>query len=505
MKLKSLQLSNYRCFESLSIDFEDKLTVLVAENGVGKTAILDAIAVALGPFVGGFDVGVRKDFKHEDARLDFKKGFHFMFEPANALMEAQYPITLMASADIDGNLEKWSRELTGKKTQTTFGQARILIDYAKKLQQLIRAGEQIALPVIAYYGTGRLWKQTKVTTKHSVDSNSKLYGYHDALNSESNYKAFEKWFTDMSIAESRDEIAKFNEHYNHLEAKRLNERAALIHIINNEAKKLNESAAILKRIKHIENVKQTSPVNNIDEHSLEPITSRFTALKHVRHAINQCLSVSGWNTLEYDFEWSELVVRGKNSDSDLDHFMPVTRLSDGVKAMLSLTADIAYRCVQLNPHLASPIEETTGIVLIDEVDLHLHPKWQQTVLDDLRKTFPKIQFIVTTHSPQVISTVPSEQIRIILDGGEVILAEDGTQGAEASRILNEVFGTQSRAQHLDIVKKLNRYLALIDTDQWDTDDALALRKELDDWGRGHEPELIKADIDIRMKEYQRQL
>ena len=100
--------------------------------------------------------------------------------------------------------------------------------------------------------------------------------------------------------------------------------------------------------------------------------------------------------------------------------------------------------------------------------------------------------------------MPSQQIRILLDNA-VMTPEEGTQGAEASRILNEVFGTQSRAQHLDIVKKLNRYLALIDTDQWDTDEALALRKELDEWGRGHEPELIKADIDIRMKEYQRQL
>ena len=74
MKLKNLQISNFRCFESLSIDFDEQLTVLVAENGVGKTAILDAIAVALGPFIGGFDTGVRKDFKYQDARIGYKKG-----------------------------------------------------------------------------------------------------------------------------------------------------------------------------------------------------------------------------------------------------------------------------------------------------------------------------------------------------------------------------------------------------------------------------------------------
>jgi predicted ATP-binding protein involved in virulence len=124
-------------------------------------------------------------------------------------------------------------------------------------------------------------------------------------------------------------------------------------------------------------------------------------------------------------------------------------------------------------------------------------------LGNLIKAFPKIQFIVTTHSPQVISTVPDHQIRI-LDGNQVYSAV-GTQGAEASRILREVFGTELRAQHLEIVQKLNRYLELIDNDKWDTEEALVLRQALDEWGRGHEPELIKADINIRVKEFQRQL
>jgi Predicted ATP-binding protein involved in virulence len=73
MKLKKLEITNFRCFESLALDLDEQLTVLVAENGVGKTAILDAIAVALGPFIGGFDAGVRKDFKHQDARIGIKK------------------------------------------------------------------------------------------------------------------------------------------------------------------------------------------------------------------------------------------------------------------------------------------------------------------------------------------------------------------------------------------------------------------------------------------------
>lgn len=490
MKLKRLEIANFRCFESLAIDFEDQLTVLVAENGVGKTAILDAIAVAIGPFMGGFDTGVRKDFKHQDARIAVKKGPHLrikfdddQYRPqgcASAQMEFKYPVSLAASGMVERQLETWSRELTGEKTQTTFGKAKVIIDYAKKLQQQVRADELVSLPIVAYYRTDRLCicKQNQASNRPSPQSHSRLYGYKDALNPNSTYKAFEKWFTEKSLAEYHHNFKRHSDKLNEI----------LNNVEKNRANKLNEIQ-----------------INEEDNKHSDESSNYFTELDHVRKAINQCMSVvSGWRTLEYDLDWRELVVRFNHGQPGFDSFIPAAQLSDGVKAMLSLTADIAYRCVQLNPHLASPTDETNGIVLIDEIDLHLHPKWQQTVLVDLCKAFPKIQFIVTTHSPQVISTVPSHQIRILADN-RIISAEAGTQGAEASRILNEVFGVESRAQNLEIVQKLNRYLELIDDNKWDTEEALALRQVLDEWSRGNEPELVKADIDIRMKEFQRQL
>lgn len=392
MYLKKIILKNFRCFEELEIDFKEKLTVIIAENGLGKTAILDAIAIALGPFIGGFDTGVAKNFKHRDARLYVKNGVHHPLEDAYQRMEAGYPIILQATGTIEGKLIQWSRELTGKKTQTTFGKAKVLIEYAKHYQERVRAGKPLNLPLVAYYGTGRLWKQSKAGNNRSVDSFSRLYGYHDALNSESTYQAFAKWFAEESIVEDRFSYRKLKEEY---------------------AKLLAD--------------KESTDLTEI-------ILNRSTILEHVRKAVDQCLAVSGWKALEYDPEWRELVVRQNlpardstiwTKDNDerhtqihhelqpLEPFVPVSSLSDGVKAMLSLTADIAYRCVKLNPDLISPTAETEGIVLIDEVDLHLHPKWQQTVLSDLIKTFPKIQFIVTTHSPQVLSTIHKGSIRLL--------------------------------------------------------------------------------------------
>jgi predicted ATP-binding protein involved in virulence len=143
--------------------------------------------------------------------------------------------------------------------------------------------------------------------------------------------------------------------------------------------------------------------------------------------------------------------------------------------------------------------------LIDEVDLHLHPEWQQTVLTNLLAAFPMLQFVVTTHSPQVLSSVQPESIRQIeWDGDSAHLRQpEFSLGAESPQLLQELQGVNPRPQHLPIVKKLNQYLQLIGQDQWDSNEALSLRAELDEWGHGDEPSLTKADIDIRLREFRR--
>ncbi len=83
----------------------------------------------------------------------------------------------------------------------------------------------------------------------------------------------------------------------------------------------------------------------------------------------------------------------------------VSQLSQGEKSLMTLVGDIARRLAMMNPSLASPLEGD-GIVLIDEVDLHLHPKWQRSLLERLTTTFPGCQFVVTTHSPLVVSGAP---------------------------------------------------------------------------------------------------
>ena len=122
----------------------------------------------------------------------------------------------------------------------------------------------------------------------------------------------------------------------------------------------------------------------------------------------------------------------------------LSQLSDGYRSTLSLIADIAYRMALLNPSLGKDVLKTPGIVLIDEVDLHLHPIWQARILGDLRSIFPNIQFVVTTHVPAVISSVRSQQVRIIADGEKALTPAIEIYGSDAGRVLTSIMNAPER-------------------------------------------------------------
>lgn len=483
MKLKKLEITNFRCFESLSVDLDDQLTVLVAKNGQGKSSVLDAIRIGLWSFVGGFDLArnpgneAGNNISIDDVRIK-KKSDREMTRifPCEISLQGEYMCNITAGSlslpppyfdtpeitrlNRDG-YTRYEANLTWTRSRKSEVKGAKTID-DKKSQYIkgLAAFTQLEirnlnspdtdLPVIIYYGTSRLWSKNRLTKKKKKQDASfymRLFGYRDCLDPSSSYKDFADWFTWIFECYWEDKI--------------------------NQSEKGSSFETNLVWSNIIQIVQQTT---------------------------DGVLHETGWHTLEYSVSRGEKSLVLKHAEKGT---LKVELLSDGIRGVLAMVGDIAYRCIKLNPHLGSnAAKEASGIVMIDEVEMHLHPAWQQTILGNLIKAFPKIQFIVTTHSPQVISTVPGHQIRI-LDGNQVYIPGEGTQGAEASRILNEVFGVELRAQHLEIVQKLNRYLELIDNDKWDTEEALTLRQALDEWSRGNEPELVKADIDIRMKAFQR--
>ncbi len=140
---------------------------------------------------------------------------------------------------------------------------------------------------------------------------------------------------------------------------------------------------------------------------------KIRVLEAVKAAISNCLE--DWDNVTYDLLEDEIIATAKDGN-----ILPFRMLSDGVRNMLGMVADIAYRAGVLNPHLeGDSARQTPGIVLIDEIDLHLHPKWQRKVVEDLRRTFPEIQFFATTHSEHIVQSLrPGELINLDEREGE---------------------------------------------------------------------------------------
>ena len=167
--------------------------------------------------------------------------------------------------------------------------------------------------------------------------------------------------------------------------------------------------------------------------------------------------------------------------------------------------DLSRRMAVANADAAWPEGQTVlhspGIVLIDEVEQHLHPAWQQTVLPRLMEIFPNVQFIVTTHSPQVLTSVEAKHIRVLGGGDAVYAAPQGTWGAEASRLLKRIFGVDNRPPSR-ATDELNRYADLVYADQWDGDEARRLRDLLDERYGGEEPFLTRLDLYIANRKWE---
>ena len=432
LKINKLYLDNYRCFKDFTIDFHDQLTVLVATNGKGKTAILDAIAVAFGTFVNSTGLARGSVFNRSDVQKIKAR------ETKTNEMEEVYPLVLEANGLINNEVTHWSRELHKPKGATTTKDTKSLIQYGQDIRNKVVHKVDEIIPLISYYGTGRLWGLKKITLNKKQHETSRLSGYIDCLDPLSSYKSFESWYVDICLAE--------------LELK----------------------------------------IEEIEKNNLDISNNEFTSIrKSIQQAVNHIVEKNtGWKDIVYK-KRAETIVAQNETFGELS----LMQLSDGIRNMIGLVADIAYRAVKLNPHLENAPKQTPGIVLIDEVDMHLHPKWQQTVLTDLTKAFPNIQFIVTTHSPQVLSTVKKEQIRIL---GDNVVSTPSTHsfGEDSSVLLAELMNV-SPLPPLEIVEKRKEYQRLIEDREYESPRAKELQKELiENYGENSEF-IIQTEMLIR--------
>jgi predicted ATP-binding protein involved in virulence len=169
--------------------------------------------------------------------------------------------------------------------------------------------------------------------------------------------------------------------------------------------------------------------------------------------------------------------------------LDLRQLSDGERGILALVLDLARRLSQANPHLEDPLQ-AAAVVLIDELDLHLHPQWQRTIVSKLTATFPNCQFIATTHSPLIIGEVEPENIILIAEDGEIIHPNQSF-GMDTDWILKYIMGATTR--HTETTLELKRIADLIENEDYDsaTDAIDALRNQI-----GEFPELVRLQTRI---------
>lgn len=448
MKLKKLNLENFRCFGRLEVDLHPELTVLVAENGQGKSSVLDALRIILWPYVSSFDLA-RNAFNDpgnaiaiDDVRL---------IELQGGDMARQLPSRVAMTGDFgNGSERKWIRyrdkEAKLSKTKDD-GDTGFMRQWASAIQSQIRDPEKstLDLPVFGYYGTGRLWAQKKLTdtTRGKDDTREtdfyvRTFAYLNCLDPASSYKHFQEWF---------------------ILASQIYWEAVM---------------------KHLEGNGTESAVKAAEE-----------PLLVVRQAIDSLLRPStGWHSLEYSHSHEKSLIL----HHELHGTLKVDVLSDGIRSVLAMIGDIAYRAYKLNPHLgAEAAREAGGVVLIDEIDMHLHPSWQQRVLGQLREAFPRIQFVVTTHSPQVLTTVNRDHIRVLQfleTTFEAKRPDFSPLAHESGDALAKVMGTH-REPELPLQETIRSYEQLVRSGQEETPDAIQLKSALDEAGyQIHESDLV---------------
>jgi predicted ATP-binding protein involved in virulence len=180
-----------------------------------------------------------------------------------------------------------------------------------------------------------------------------------------------------------------------------------------------------------------------------------------------------------------------------DKELIINQLSDGEKCLLAMVSDLARRLAIANPGLADPLQGE-GIILIDEIELHFHPQWQRGILPTLSSTFPNCQFIVSTHSPQIVSDVQPDAIYLLQQTPTGLTASHAVSsyGRDSNQILEDLMGVPDRPMH--IKSQLQQLFRLIDDGNLDA--AQELKEQLEQQIGLDEPEFTKADVMIRRKE-----
>lgn len=384
MRISKISVKNYKCFDFVDVQLNDKYTVLVGINGAGKTALLECIKIFLNDLLHIMRCDTQVYSLNGDAKI--KK----MVYDGISSVERQYPVKIQVSASIneydsfDYFIEAYNRWQESSSSSNQVIEFVRMIPYA-----LASDGNNVVLPIMAFYGTGRLWKHVQDKDKFEIGKPvSRMAGYDRCLDADSDEERLVTWFKRMTMIEWQE-------------------------------KKTPIELEIVKN-------------------------AMAECYKSILHDNQQVI-------VQYDVRDGELHIVVRYADGTSEN-VPLTKMSDGIRIAMAMVADIAHRMVTLNPQLGKNVlNETNGIILIDEIDMHLHPSWQKHIIADLCRIFPQVQFVFTTHSPIVLSNVKNDNI-VALSSGNVYKINQKTYGRAADTIMKEIMGTDVRPEDISALQ-----------------------------------------------------
>jgi predicted ATP-binding protein involved in virulence len=394
MILKSLTVEQYRGFASRTpIEFDPSFTLIVGENGVGKTSVLWALRVLL---------------SHTLARLVKRPAKNLLFQPEDITRGWPY---LRAEASVGLDHEGTTATCVSQKNAAEFVPSTDKDGRPREHAVDTPDKYEVSMVITVQPAKGQ-WRVANTPDKSEVSMgaaasskkqgvvNAPLVVYYSAHRS----LALERGASKVRAAGGPG--------------------AAYAEALEDRELRLGEAALLWRKEAVLEETDgRPARANRAVEQALPAFLGEFRNLR-----------VEGSDK-------PRLVVDKRGTTLDL------SQLSDGERGLLAVLIDLTLRLAQANPALEHPARDAQAVVLIDELDLHMHPRWQREIVSRLTTTFPNCQFVATTHSPQIISEIQPENLLLLRQEGDRIIPERCGQayGLDVSYVLEHIMGTAPRA------------------------------------------------------------
>ena len=417
MKLNSIDIVNFRGFRDKHFDLDSRMNVIVGNNTAGKTTILQAIQIALGAYLQSLTIiPTDRSYRKNFATTDRPMFFN---ESKNDFFPVEGNPTVSVEAEVT--------------THTVDAETRKIIHWTReaKGKTTVHSRKNVG----ELMDVANEWMAYRTSEDENTNVVLPLVLAFGADRIDNNYKLFEK---------TKERVSKIAKAYKFALHEYVDFRSALDWIY-----KYNTTA---------KNTKEFEGTDRAFYEALETAAKLKDIVVYGREL------------------WATVKVTGNPVESRLTYEM----MSSGFKAMVNIVSEIAYRCIMLNGWLGEDaVKETPGVVMIDEVDLYLHPHWQRHVLDDLQKAFPKIQFIVSTHSPFIVQSVDSQNI-ITLDGAKSSISPSNRGieevAAKEMGISDENLRSEKYRRKEELAK---RYYELVDRGENNPDEIEEVRSSLE--------------------------